>query len=103
HAHGTPTITIQVCKAVPLYLANVSSANQVSFIVHFEVARSRGLPLNDQLSLAGTEDPRSPETGLVLPCGYLLKMISDEKAYTVVSPGWDLYLLNDGGFSYSCD
>src|SRR5947208_445042 len=102
-ANGTLTFSTQVSNAVRLYLANVSSGNQVSFILHYEVARSRGFLLNDQVSFVGTADPRSPETGLVLPCGYLLKMISDEKAYTVVSPGWDLYLLNDGGFSYSCD
>ena len=102
-ANGTLTFSTQVSNAVRLYLANVSSGNQVSLILHYEVARSRGFLLNDQVSFVGTADPRSPETGLVLPCGYLLKMISDEKAYTVVSPGWDLYPLNDGGFSYSCD
>ncbi len=102
-ANGTLTFSTQVSNAVRLYLENVSSGNQVSFILHYEVARSRGFLLNDQVSFVGTADPRSPETGLVLPCGYLLKMISDEKAYTVVSPGWDLYPLNDGGFSYSCD
>ena len=102
-ANGTLTFSTQVSNAVRLYLTNVSSGNQVSFILHYEVARSRGFLLNDQVSFVGTADPRSPETGLVLPCGYLLKMISDEKACTVVSPGWGLYPLNDGGFSYSCD
>ena len=102
-ANGTLTFSTQVSNAVRLYLANVSSGTQVSFILHYEVARSRGFLLNDQVSFVGTADPRSLETGLVLPCGYLLKMISDENAYTVVSPGWDLYPLNDGGFSYSCD
>src|SRR5436190_18262210 len=102
-ANGTLTFSTQVSNAVRIYIANLSSGNQVSLILHYEVSRSRGFLANDQVNFVGTADPRSAGTGLVLPCGYLPEMTRHDEAYTVLSLGWGLYPLIDGGFSYSCD
>lgn len=102
-ANGTLTFSTQVSNTVRIYLANLSSGNQVSLILHYEVSRSRGFLASDQVNFVGTADPRTPGAGLVLPCGYLPEMTRHDEAYTVLSLGWGLYPLIDGGFSYSCD
>jgi hypothetical protein len=41
-------------------------------------------------------------TELHARCGYVFKMINDERAHTVLSAGWAEYRLTDGSFTYRC-
>jgi len=103
-ANGTLTFSSQVSNAVWIYFANIISGNQVSFILYYEVAQVRGLFSNTQVFFVGTVDPRGgPEEHLVLRCGVVYGMAYQGTGYTVLSPGWSLSPLSDGGFAESCD
>lgn len=103
-ANGTLTFNSQVSNHVWIYLANISSGNQVSVIMHYELVQVRGFLSRTQVFFVGTADPRGgPETRLFVGAGALHEMIRDDKAYTVLTVGWGLYPLIDGGFAVSGD
>ncbi len=103
-ANGTLTFNSQVSNDVWIYLTNISSGNQVSIILYYEVAQLRGFLSRAQVFFVGTADPRGgPETQLILGPGTLHEMIRDDKAYTVLSAGWGMHPLIDGGFAISGD
>src|SRR6266545_2960046 len=103
-ANGTLTFNSQVSNDVWIYLANVSTGNQVSIILYYEVAQIHGFLSRTQIIFLGTADPlENAGTQLVASPGYLGEMIRDDRAYTLLANGWVSYPLTTGGFAVSGD
>lgn len=102
-ANGTLTFNSQVSSDVWIYLSNISSSNQVTIILRYQVVQVRGFLSDNQASFMSTADPSGgADTGLRRPCGYLLEMIRNDRAYRILSAGWGLYPLTGGGFAFYC-